>query len=244
MKKSTKEFLSLAVGSFLAGMMIAFGAMACIVCNSLAGDQVWTKLLGTVLFSFGLTMIVALGFKLFTGMIAFMLDMKPRKWWKLAVCYIFNTLGCAFVAVMIMPLGIYSTVAAGAAKLVATKLDNSLFTSFVSACGCGMMITLAVWSNKKAGEKSLSGSLCLIFPIVMFILFGFEHTIANQAYFFFAPPEISLKFVGFLLITILGNVLGGILIPLLLKVEKLKVKEDAEIKENGSVENGETARKE
>ena len=55
----------------------------------------------------------------------------------------------------------------------------------------------------------------------MFILSGFEHSIADMFYFFTARI-FSLKMLVFLLIVILGNTVGGLLFPMLtlLKGEK------------------------
>ena len=48
----------------------------------------------------------------------------------------------------------------------------------------------------------------------MFILAGFEQSIANLFYFFLAG-EYSLRGVGFILLVVLGNTVGGMLLPAL-----------------------------
>ena len=65
--------------------------------------------------------------------------------------------------------------------------------------------------------KNTVGKMLVIFlPVVVFILSGFEHCIANMFYFTIAQVW-SLRTVGYLMIMTLGNAVGGIFIPLLRK---------------------------
>ena len=48
----------------------------------------------------------------------------------------------------------------------------------------------------------------------MFILAGFEHSIANMFYFG-AANMLNLQSIGYLCIVILGNAIGGMLFPVL-----------------------------
>jgi len=58
----------------------------------------------------------------------------------------------------------------------------------------------------------------IVFCIPVFILCGFEHSIADLFYFA-ASGIVSLEACLFLWIVILGNALGGMLLPLLNKVK-------------------------
>ena len=53
----------------------------------------------------------------------------------------------------------------------------------------------------------------------VFILSGFEHSIADMFYFA-AAGVVSLEACGFLWIVILSNAVGGMLLPLLSKLTK------------------------
>ena len=76
-------------------------------------------------------------------------------------------------------------------------------------------------------NKSLSG---IFFAVPVFILAGFEHSIADMCYFAISG-KVSLDAFLFILIVILGNALGGMLLPIL--QGKLKI---AEKKEKGKDE--------
>ena len=56
----------------------------------------------------------------------------------------------------------------------------------------------------------------IIAPVMIFILSGFEHSIANMFYFTIAKAW-SLNTVGYLAVMTLGNAVGGMLIPFVRK---------------------------
>lgn len=59
----------------------------------------------------------------------------------------------------------------------------------------------------------------IIFCIPVFILSGFEHSIAD-IFYFAASGIVSLKAFGFLWLVILGNSIGGLALPVLNKIGK------------------------
>ena len=54
----------------------------------------------------------------------------------------------------------------------------------------------------------------IFFCVPVFILAGFEHSIANMFYFG-AANMLTLQSIGYLCIVIVGNAIGGMLFPLL-----------------------------
>lgn len=96
--------------------------------------------------------------------------------------------------------------------------------NFAGAVLSALLITqtrISTISDKAAdGYKTIQnpvGQILAIFlPVVVFILSGFEHCVANM--YFFAMADLwSIKAFGYLIIMSLGNSIGGILIPLLRK---------------------------
>ncbi len=159
-------------------------------------------------------------YKLFTGMVASLPEMKPRDWYTLVVAYLFNTVGALIVGVLFFAMGnaVSDAMVKYAATLTDTKLSNSLAGSFISSVFCGMMITFAVKSPQKAAVKGLSATLCVLFPVVLFVYLGLEHCIANQVYIFlrlFVDCAVDAgRLLLFALLTAAGNVVGGIIVPL------------------------------
>ena len=72
---------------------------------------------------------------------------------------------------------------------------------------CGILMYVAVWIYRE--KQSLTG---IFFCIPVFVLSGFEHSIADMFYFALAGLYNG-KSIIFLLLVLLGNSLGGMFIP-------------------------------
>ena len=68
----------------------------------------------------------------------------------------------------------------------------------------------------KTIDSSLGKHLAIFLPVIVFILCGFEHCVANMFYFTAAKMWSSEAFIRLLVMTA-GNSAGGVLIPLLRK---------------------------
>ena len=80
------------------------------------------------------------------------------------------------------------------------------------------MIFLAVYgvANFK-GE--IAKMLALLFGVSIFVLCGFEHCVADMFYFTFARAWSFDAILRILVIT-LGNTVGGLLVPVVMKITK------------------------
>ena len=69
--------------------------------------------------------------------------------------------------------------------------------------------------------KENKSPIAIFFCVPVFILSGFEHSIADMFYFF-AAKIFSIDMIIFITVVILGNTVGGLLFPILtlLKGEK------------------------
>ena len=72
---------------------------------------------------------------------------------------------------------------------------------------CGVLMYTAVWIYRE--KKTALG---ILFCIPVFILAGFEHSIADMFYFSLAGL-FNARVLAFLLLVVLGNSLGGMFIP-------------------------------
>ena len=215
---SKKDFLYFCLTSIFAGIMIGLGGTASLISNILSAEI--GKIIGAVLFSLGIYVIIIFEMKLFTGMASDIPTMGAKNWWQLLVCFVGNAIGVILVGVLVeySPLSYVSTLGA---EIINGKLmsDNWAIYALCSSILCGALITLSVKSSEKAKEKHLSATLAIIFPIVVFAFCGFDHSVANMLYFFHFG-EFSLQIVGYVIITMIGNVLGGVALPLVLRLKK------------------------
>lgn len=97
--------------------------------------------------------------------------------------------------------------------MVETKLNDSLLSLFVLAIFCGILMFIAVDTYKHHYEKKdTMVTVVAMLGVVVFILAGFEHCIADMFYFTLAGA--FPKAFPALIVMTLGNAVGGNLIPL------------------------------
>jgi formate/nitrite transporter FocA (FNT family) len=209
--KDVLEFILLGV---FAGIAIAIGGTASLLaCSLLSG--LWGKFVGALLFSLGMFIVISYGFKLFTGMVSGIPTMGVKNTWQLPVCFLANARGCAIFALIVRYSFIGDTLAAQAKSVIDGKFSDDLWAlkTFLSATACGILITFSVWSPRYAPDKKLSASIGVLLPIVVFVFCGFDHSVADVFYLCLSDTA-SWQAIGFILLAILGNVVGGVLFPL------------------------------
>ena len=189
----------------IAGILISLGGAA-----FLASED---KLVGSVLFTLGLTAICYRGDNLFTGKICYCLpgenQVRPDE---ILAGLIGNFIATVLFGLMI---GFASDgIAEKATSVVDAKLLLDLWTVFARGILCGLLIFISVDVFKK---KATVVSIMLCIPA--FILSGWEHSIADMFYFS-AAGEFTGKALLFIFVVILGNSVGGVIIPLLEKMQR------------------------
>lgn len=187
--------LNNAVSSLLSGILIGTAGWAYISCDN--------KYIGTLLFSLGLITIVTLKSNLYTGKIGYVSGLSDLPW--LLVMCVCNIIGAAAV-------GFMAYEKSDAARAIAeSKLDKSLAHWFIYAVMCGVMIYLAV--ELYARSKNY---ITVILPIMVFILSGFEHCIANVFYVVCAR-QFTLEAAAFVAVCIAGNSAGSVILNIMVK---------------------------
>ncbi len=180
------------VRAFLAGVAIAIGGCVYLSC--------YEKWVGAILFSVGLLTVVAFRLDLYTGKVGYVVDNKPSYLIDILVIIIGNFIGSLFVGLM-MPH-------AGTEVAVAAKLDLEWYQAIFKGILCGILMFIAVDFYKQR-----QSFLAIFFCVPVFILAGFEHSIADMFYFCSAG-SFTVESLIFILLVLLGNAIGCILIPL------------------------------
>lgn len=186
-----------------AGFMIGIGAAVFLSCEN--------KIVGAILFAVALTAICQLELMLFTGKIGYIVNAHTKADVLATVfCLIGNAIGTCISGLLIgfcRP-----ALPALAVAMTDTKLEQSLPAVLISAVFCGILMYTAVAIFKEKG--SMAG---IIFCVPVFILSGFEHSIADMAYFWVAQNG-GVKVAVFIIVVLIGNTIGGCLIPILKKL--------------------------
>ena len=85
-------------------------------------------------------------------------------------------------------------------------------------CGMLMFIAVDIFKNQTGSTICTVG---VFIPVMVFILSGFEHVIANMYYFSLAGVWSGHCLLSIIVMT-LGNSVGGMIIPLYLKCFKIR----------------------
>ena len=200
------------VSAIIAGKVIGVGGT---VFLSLENPVV-----GSFLFAIGLFTIVGFQLQLFTGKIGYLIFQKPVYFIELGITWLGNLIGTYIVASMVRHTRIYDGISRRVAGIAAMKLGDNFLSIFLLAILCGVLMFIAVdlYRNLKG---SVERCIAVFIPVVVFILSGFEHVIANMFYFSLANVWDGQCFVSIVVMT-LGNSVGGLLIPAYLKLFRLR----------------------
>ncbi|MBO7513703.1 MAG: formate/nitrite transporter family protein [Fibrobacter sp.] len=190
--------------SIYSGLCIGLGGTAYLSCDN--------KVLGSFLFGLGLFTILNFGFNLFTGKVGYFVNNKPSYWEFLGIVWLGNFIGAFLFARMIALTRYGATLQAKASALCLIKDGDSIVSLLILGIFCGMLMFIAADGFKSIENQA--GKVVVVFlPVMVFILSGFEHCIADMFYFSLAGDFSALMLKSLVVITI-GNSIGSGLIPL------------------------------
>ena len=217
--------LKTVTGSISAAIMISIGGS---VFLAAADNRYW----GAILFSVALLSICYLGLYLYTGKIGYLVeDHSPKNLATLGVGLSGN-LAVTFPVGMLIRRAI-PNLGERAQAICELKLEQSFGSTLVRAIFCGVLMYIAVEIFRS--KKSPIG---VLFGIPVFILAGFEHSIADMFYFG-ASGIASGKIAVFEIAAVLGNSIGSVILPLLSVLGALQKKEKAPENPETPAEGGE-----
>ena len=199
--KTLKTF----VYGVLAGICIAIGGTVFL--------SVENKAVGALFFTAGLFTICTFGFYLFTGKVCYVFERDKVYALDLPVIWLGNLAGAWLTAALERLTRIAPALTERAVTLCTAKLSDGPGSIFLLAVFCDILIFIAVDGFAK-NPHELGKYLSLFFGVMVFILCGFEHCVANMYYFSIAGMW-SGKTLLYVLIMTLGNAVGGVLLPLL-----------------------------
>lgn len=175
----------------LGGMFIACGASSSSVAMHNISNVGLARLVAGAVFPVGLIMIVFIGGELFTGdclMINGVLDKRYSVWSMLRVLLIVwfsNLIGSVVIAFLAYAAGQYNftngLLGAFTIKVALGKVNLSFGTAFASGIACNVFVCAAVLMA--AAAKDIEGKVwAIFFPILAFVVSGYEHCVANMYY--------------------------------------------------------------
>lgn len=199
------KVLKCLISSILAGLSIGFGGIAYL--------SVDNKLVGAIFFTIGLFLVCSFGYNLYTGKVCYIFDNDIKYTLNLITIVAGNLIGTFIMGKAILFTRFGADIGKRAESLCNTKLNDTYLSLFILGILCDVMIYIAVEGYSKINYE-LGKYLALVFGVVVFILGGFEHCIADMFYFS-AASMWSVNAAIRVFVILLGNAIGGVLMPLL-----------------------------
>ncbi|MDR1329036.1 MAG: formate/nitrite transporter family protein [Oscillospiraceae bacterium] len=225
--------------AILAGMFIALAGAGSTIASVTVASPSLAKLMGALVFPVGLAMTLIAGSELFTGNCLLIIPVLERRikvsdmlrnWF---FVYVGNLIGGFLVAALAVYGGTFSlfdNAAAGAViNTAVAKASLSFGDALLRGILCNFLVCIAVWISFAA--KDVVGKVAGLFlPIMLFVLSGYEHSVANMYYIsaglfaaknpaYAAAATANLTKLSWgsmfgknLLPVTLGNIIGGVLL--------------------------------
>ena len=226
--KTEQPVLKTFILAIFAGGFIALGALGSQIISCGVVPTAFGRALSGIIFPIGLSMVIIAGGELFTGNCLLFIPVLDKQislfdfCKNLTIVYLGNFVGSLFIAVLANHGHLLSLYNGELVKSVMTtasvKANIPFIDAFVKGILCNVLVCISVWASQAAEE--LSGRIIALFlPIFLFIVCGFEHSVANM---YFIPCGMlaqhvygaagHISFFGMIMNLIpvtLGNLVGG-----------------------------------
>lgn len=248
------------------GMFIACGAAASSVAVHNIANVGLARLVAGVIFPIGMMMIIFIGGELFTGNCLMIMGRLHKKISYrdmakvLFIVYFSNMIGTILIALLVNWSGQFEysggLLGAYTIKVAMGKVGINFGEAFTSGVLCNVLVCGAVLMSSAA--RDIAGKVwAIFFPIMVFIVSGYEHCVANMYYIpaaiiaksnetyaqlamaeygYSAAQLDSLNWVTFFTKNIipvtLGNMFGGIVLVgvILYYIHEKNIKEDEKVR--------------
>ena len=177
--------------AILAGAFIAIGGIASTTASVSVEQASVAKFLAACIFPGGLAMVLLAGSELFTGNCLLSIPLLEKeitfggmlKNW--VVVYLGNFVGSMLISAGVVfghsPSLFGNKLAVSIISTAAGKCTLTFSDALVRGILCNFLVCIAVWVSFAA--KDAAGKvIALFFPIMMFVVCGFEHSVANMYY--------------------------------------------------------------
>lgn len=218
-------------------------AGGCISIGCIAFASVGGQALGAFLFSLGLLCVCLYGLPLYTGKVGLLAAYNKEHYtsicrvswnfpfrlgWQLgtrmfvfiALIYMFllNAVGCTAMALVTNMANV--SCIPELCRIANAKMLLSLDEVFWRAILCGMLMELGVASWRAEVANISAQAVITVLCVVIFILAGAEHSVADAFYLQFADKALSLSTAAFIGMAVLGNAIGAVLVHLCLPLDR------------------------
>jgi formate/nitrite transporter len=189
--KVNTPIVKMLILGILAGAFIGLAGVGSTTVAVSISEASLGKFIGACVFPGGLTMVLLAGSELFTGNCLLVIPLLEKeisfsgmiKNW--VFVYIGNLIGGILVGAAVVfshQISLFSNgMDVSVLSTAAAKCSMTFGDAFIKGILCNFLVCIAVWISFAA--KDIAGKIIgLFFPIMMFVLCGFEHSVANMYY--------------------------------------------------------------
>ena len=187
--------------SLLAGIFIGLGGTAFLISNN------------PFMFTIGIFLVFNFNALLITGYIPLSTYKNKLSIKDVLQIGLGNLIGAYCFGVLINYSRIINNIEPIADNLIKTKCNDNLISIFIMSILCAVLIGYGVIGASK-NNRYISKMFALLFPTYIFVVCGFEHMVANMFYISISTNSL-ISSISFLGASIIGNIVGGILIGLI-----------------------------
>ena len=191
----------------LAGIMISIGGSVFLAC---LGES---RIAAAFFFTIALLCICIKGYSLYTGKIGFIPEKHDREAFSILLWGLLGNIIATALCGLAVRYAI-PNLEAVAVTACAGKLTQAWWQTLIRGTFCGILMYIAVSIYRD--KQTVSG---ILFCVPVFILSGFEHSIANMFYFAVSGDFFTVRGVIYLALVVLGNSLGAMMMPLLAMIK-------------------------
>jgi formate/nitrite transporter len=231
--KTKNKPLKTIILSIMAGFLIALAGYASTVVSFSVNNFSLSKCLSALIFPMGLILVILLKTELFTGNSLLVIPLVNKKInikslfinWLLV--YIGNFIGSVILSLLIYKSGSLTNEALINAfiNIANKKISYNFMNLIILGTLCNMLVCTAVFLGV-THKNTLEKIFVIFIPIFLFVLLGFEHSVANMFYLSIGALLGKINFINLLINNLLpvtlGNIIGGILIGLIFNYTKSK----------------------
>ncbi|WP_084140898.1 formate/nitrite transporter family protein [Psychrilyobacter atlanticus] len=228
-KKANSKSINIFLFGILGGFFIALGYMGYMTVTQTMRTRVDTGLasfLGASVFPVGIMLCIVVGGSLFTSnnlLTLALFDKKIslkdlfRNW---TFVWLGNFTGSIIAAVLAITAGLYKSEAiySVAVHMAEHKAVLGFSEAVASAFFCNVLVALGVWMTMSAKDL-VSKVIGVWFPVMLFVLCGFQHVVANMYVLSLgkmlgANYTLGEMFMNNIIPVTIGNALsGGLIFP-------------------------------
>lgn len=226
-KKVHNSIRSMIIGGILSGLFVGLGYYGYLVTYSSFAALINAPLgrfFGALVFTVGIILVVLTGSELFTGNCLVILGYCNKQYGlgnvfkNLGIVWISNFIGSLLLVCIIYFSKMPNDIVIGTIKDISVqKTSLDFIVALMRGILCNILVALGVYASYAA--KDVSGKiLASAIPVFLFVLCGYEHSVANM----FILPLSMFYDSGITVIDIFKNIIpvtignfigGGIIIP-------------------------------